>query len=255
MSRCFHILKKSRSGGTGTTAPVTPVTTPRRARWSYTVNELLAKARNTEGFTAFPVGYWILGVQSNISSENGLEHDRFYLFQGTFLQNMSKGTTHAKKAELFGFDGDLTTLTIVHPGFWRYNVWQFNKEVITAPCFHGIENPSSSRTPIYKLESIDDNKHSYVSRINQDPNQVFTTYAYLMPYHYVKHKELNLSSNPYGLPYPKGLLHNEDKWMDCCQIITDANMFFNLVRAANTGTAEQKAAFRLSYCLVNEWTP
>lgn len=60
MARCFHILRKNRpvrNTGTGTTNPVTP---PRRARWSYTESELLAKARLAESSTS---------VEKNMSSD------------------------------------------------------------------------------------------------------------------------------------------------------------------------------------------
>lgn len=94
---------------------------------NYTTDELLDRARQTNGFTHFPKGYWLLGVRSNENSDN-IYDDKIYVMKGKVNLDVLTATTNSGS---YGFKNwfkwSKKGVGMIKSNEWYYGVWQIGK--------------------------------------------------------------------------------------------------------------------------------
>jgi len=260
MARCFHILRKNRpvrNTGTGTTNPVTP---PRRARWSYTESELLAKARLADGYDTTCIQsnrIWILGIQATSdyhpyeneiknNHKKGHTRDMFYIFNGDRLKMYSPGTTYAGDihGNNFTLGETATTREVIKTNQWHKEVWSVETQDPLnghAPYFR-----NNGRMVKYDVE-LQYSRHNLPNPLPASSNSgqrmdflplVYNTHAI--------HKDF------YASQYP------QLQWKKTCQVIDDYEAFLQTLKNCYDSQTSTSLGipsyFRVNYCLLNEWT-
>jgi hypothetical protein len=91
----------------------------------YTDAQLLRKVKSLPSFKSIPMGFWILGVQSQEDTFNTFD-DKFYLFEGEKFVMMTTGTTNAGKNGLMKYESaNKEGVAVTKTNEWYYDVWKY----------------------------------------------------------------------------------------------------------------------------------
>lgn len=92
---------------------------------NYSDAQLLSKVKSLPSFKALPMGYWILGVQSQDDTFNVFD-DKFYLFNNDKFILVTSGTTNAGANGLMKYDSyDKNGVAVIKTNEWYYDVWKY----------------------------------------------------------------------------------------------------------------------------------
>ena len=99
---------------------------------NYTDKQILTQVENLPSFREFPLGFYIIGIQS-IADEFNKFDDKFYLFHGAGAgqQNqkfilVTSGTTNAGKDSMMRFDTyNSQGFAVTKTNEWYYDVWRY----------------------------------------------------------------------------------------------------------------------------------
>jgi len=92
---------------------------------NYTDKQLLDRAKSLSSFTGIPLGYWIIGVQSNEDTYNEFD-DKFYLFEGERFVKVVSGTTNAGTTGLKNYSRyNSKGVAVIKTNEWYYGLWKY----------------------------------------------------------------------------------------------------------------------------------
>ena len=191
---------------------------------AYTDKQLLYRAKSLKNFKSIPKDFWILGVRS-AEDQHDLFDDKFYLFRGSKFYMATTGTTNSGAWGLQNFS-EYNPDGVAHmkADTWHYNIWanglhkkRMKALVQVTPCE-------------YYRDGNKNNKSEEVGLVKKGVIGLnFHTVTYLD-----KLKQL--------------ILGRIGKWSVGCQVANNVKEYREII----DHVANQK---RISYCLINEFTP
>ena len=92
---------------------------------NYKTKELLDRVKSLPSFKGIPLGYWIIGVQSNEDTYNHFD-DKFYLFKGERFVTVVTGTTNAGTTGLKNYEKyNKYGVLVVKTDEWYHGLWKY----------------------------------------------------------------------------------------------------------------------------------
>tara|TARA_R110000851_G_scaffold33147_1_gene88303 strand:+ start:446 stop:1039 length:594 start_codon:yes stop_codon:yes gene_type:complete len=188
---------------------------------SYKDSEILERVKSLESFKEIPVGYWILGVQSNEDSYNYFD-DKFYLFKGEKFIMVTSGTTNAGTTGLQNYDRyNKYGVLIVKTDEWYYDLWKFG--------YHKGRMPALKQVSLIKYFR-DWNKNIRSEEIGKMYKGIRGINFHTVTYQ----KNLSLIRKLIG------------GWSVGCQVINNVRKYFEILNLV-------KNQRRITYCLIKEF--
>jgi hypothetical protein len=188
---------------------------------SYTDDELIVLAKETNGYKFTPTDWWVLGFRSKENTPDVFD-DKFYIFYGSTCIYVMTGTTNSGVYGLLNFKKwTKRGVAQIKADEWYYNVWSRG--------LHNGKMPALRQTGSFKV--IRDADMDLVAGNSGDIKTEVL-------------RGLNFHTNTYRT---KNFLKRWfiGKWSVGCQVTNDNEMYYHFLNAS-------KPQNKFSYCLIQE---